>query len=863
MKTETSTDGGTSEVHVKKEETLELKIYNHGDDLDNPPDGFSIKVEDPENKDYLSITYKQVDRSADIRRMEGRVKNKFKWSWLEEKDANGDFLSDYLWKVDRPGYALCTWCNDLLKYESSGKKVLLSHSKCKKHIEARRLKRTNQTLPTVFHNVDAMEKGATSTTCTMPSENVHSAASCSASQMTPAKPVISFLDRKSYQEAALSSFMAEHSLPLSMSPHLIKFAQEFSRDTSVTNSMCMDRTTASYKLREGLGTVLHKRLVSDLQKYPFSMNVDECTSSNNQKVLSILVNYYSDEAGECVTKHYNSTSLVSVNAKNLHKCIDDYIVRDDIPRKNIISMLCDSANYTRGKVSGLETLLRKDIPHLLDIDGDTCRHIQNSVRIFCKQFGQHAEHLIDDLHADFKYSTDLLSYLKDLCVIVGNPFHKPPQRIAHLWLSAYDTAKTDLEMMDAFTTMYFAWLPAEMKSTYKVYVNSIISDLSAEMKNKVNGMQQLCQQKALTDDGRKRKQRIVEKIFYQREWTLGLLNMYVSVLPMFKSFVLIFEQNEPMCHRLHDKQTSLFRDFLACFIKQEHLTNASARRLKELDVCNSQLHHSSNMYVGSTVDEMLQKSDKHSNLSKKFLQRMKDAYMTAAGYMQKKLPLNNALLKCLSAIDPKAQGHSLTAEHLKKLKDFFPTILSQEEKDQYLREVSRIQMDPTLPAVNDSTRLDHWWREVMPCYPALGKVVRACLSIFTGPKMEQSFSFMNDLIGAKSNRMAVQTYAAIQAVKYDLKARRTNSLDYYNREDILRDPVDKSVCYHMQTAHGRYAKKLREMKEEKALPNPASQPKTRQSVHSIAKNIKKDIWGKRKRKQNSCKAVEQPKKKRV
>ncbi|XP_060754371.1 histone-lysine N-methyltransferase PRDM9-like isoform X2 [Neoarius graeffei] len=53
MKTETSIRGGMSEVCVKKEETLELKIYNHGDDLGNPPEVLSIKVEDPDNKDYL------------------------------------------------------------------------------------------------------------------------------------------------------------------------------------------------------------------------------------------------------------------------------------------------------------------------------------------------------------------------------------------------------------------------------------------------------------------------------------------------------------------------------------------------------------------------------------------------------------------------------------------------------------------------------------------------------------------------------------------------------------------------------------------------------------------------------------------
>ncbi|XP_060785059.1 zinc finger protein 883-like isoform X2 [Neoarius graeffei] len=54
MKTETS-DGGTStvsEVCVMKEEILELNIYNHRDDLSNPPELLSIKKDDPD-KDYL------------------------------------------------------------------------------------------------------------------------------------------------------------------------------------------------------------------------------------------------------------------------------------------------------------------------------------------------------------------------------------------------------------------------------------------------------------------------------------------------------------------------------------------------------------------------------------------------------------------------------------------------------------------------------------------------------------------------------------------------------------------------------------------------------------------------------------------
>ncbi|XP_060784375.1 histone-lysine N-methyltransferase PRDM9-like isoform X1 [Neoarius graeffei] len=49
-------DGGTSEVSgvcVKKEETLELNIYNLENNLENPPEVLAVKEEDPDNKYYL------------------------------------------------------------------------------------------------------------------------------------------------------------------------------------------------------------------------------------------------------------------------------------------------------------------------------------------------------------------------------------------------------------------------------------------------------------------------------------------------------------------------------------------------------------------------------------------------------------------------------------------------------------------------------------------------------------------------------------------------------------------------------------------------------------------------------------------
>ncbi|GFS21905.1 hypothetical protein ElyMa_003349700 [Elysia marginata] len=50
-----------------------------------------------------------VDRNdrQDVKELDRSVKNRFNWAWLEEKDCNGDFLSDYIRKMPEAGVAWC------------------------------------------------------------------------------------------------------------------------------------------------------------------------------------------------------------------------------------------------------------------------------------------------------------------------------------------------------------------------------------------------------------------------------------------------------------------------------------------------------------------------------------------------------------------------------------------------------------------------------------------------------------------------------------------------------------------------------------------------------------------------------------
>ena len=55
----------------------------------------------------MACLYEIVERkiSVDARKIDKEVENKWVWDLLLEKDINGDYLSEYLKKVDQAGVA--------------------------------------------------------------------------------------------------------------------------------------------------------------------------------------------------------------------------------------------------------------------------------------------------------------------------------------------------------------------------------------------------------------------------------------------------------------------------------------------------------------------------------------------------------------------------------------------------------------------------------------------------------------------------------------------------------------------------------------------------------------------------------------
>ncbi|KAG5276736.1 hypothetical protein AALO_G00109140 [Alosa alosa] len=174
--------------------------------------------------------------------------------------------------------------------------------------------------------------------------------------------------------------LAENSLPFSVAPVIVELAQTLALDKVALQGIKLSRTAASYKMVYGLGRTFSDRIFANMRRFLFSLNVDESTSNNNKKVLSMLVCYHHDDFGKVMVEHLGSLEMLKTNAATLERVICQFFEENNIPWRNLVSCLLDSCAVMKGSKTGLETRLHKHCPGLLDIDGDCCHHVHNAAK---------------------------------------------------------------------------------------------------------------------------------------------------------------------------------------------------------------------------------------------------------------------------------------------------------------------------------------------------------------------------------------------------------------------------------------------------------------------------------------------------
>ena len=630
-------------------------------------------------------------------------------------------------------------------------------------------------------------------------------------------------DRVANSEAMVLGFLAEKNLTFSDAPDLIQLAKTLATDSEALAELSIDRTAASYKMKFGVGKTFADELTTNLRKNFFSLNIDEATSKSSKKVLSFLVSYFSAEDGKVVVKHLHSTGVIKATSEAIHDELKQVFKDKELPWTNLMSILMDSCNVMRGSKSGFETRVRSsDAPHLLDIDGDSCHHAHNASKRISDNFEKFVEHMFWCIHTDFHWSPDLVEALREICFLLGVSYTMPERYVPTRWLTVYDVSMDALRLLDAYTVFYYSFLPSADRVTFLRHCVEIYArlNLSPQVKDRIRDIQGQLSRKNMTAQGKDRKKKVTQRMFYERKRMMLVLHFYSCSFPLLKRYTVLFQTKEPMLHKVNDEQTALLKEFLTCFVRPDLLLDASARKLSKLDLAApGNWLPDKDMYVGLSARKLCNKQD---SAVVDFMKSVRKAYVDCGSYLQMKMPVTNKLLTHVSALDPVVRGEPKALQYMLALPTLVTNVLTEDEQNSYDMEVRKFHVDGALPKAATHSRLDSWWAAVFATgnYPSLAKLVAALMSCFHGPQVEGSFSQMANIMNTATARMNVSTFNSIQTVKYALMASSKTAIQYFHKHDHLHEPVNSQLVHNMRGAYKMYSSQLaddRKLQEEKKV----------------------------------------------
>ncbi|GBN53385.1 hypothetical protein AVEN_22391-1 [Araneus ventricosus] len=190
---------------------------------------------------------------------------------------------------------------------------------------------------------------------------------------------------------------------------------------------------------------------------------------------------------------------------------------------------------------------------------------------------------------------------------------------------------------------------------------------------------------------------------------------------------------------------------------------------------------------------------------KKFQKNVLKAYVECSQTLQKKMHLVNLLLQSASAIDSVCRKHPLSLTLMKGLPDLVTNVSSVGERDAYDFEVHKY-LAASLRQPQQKEPVDNWWMKVKNSrqFPLVSNIVCVVLTCFHGPKVESSFSIANLVVTSETNRLSIESFDAIQTVKYEFMSEKKSAVQLYKKKEYLKDKVDRNLCKNMNSASRNY-----------------------------------------------------------
>lgn len=275
-------------------------------------------------------------------------------------------------------------------------------------------------------------------------------------------------DRIATQRAITAAFISEHCLPFSIADDLVKYAQRLAEDKHALDKTTLSRFSVTYINTHGVAKTFKDEVREKVKGRMVSLNLDEATNNNNDKILNILIQYYDEEEEKIVLRHLGSQIQNRASAKDIIDSIECVLNEYNIDWSQIVSMLMDNCSTMRGVRGGVETLAREKNPNLLDVSGDSVHMINNVAKTLLSSINDSTQPMCSDIFYDIEESPKVKQIFHELQMLMNIQTPKHLIRpISSRFLQMQDVCARTVELIDPLTVYYYSFLSEEEKMKYR------------------------------------------------------------------------------------------------------------------------------------------------------------------------------------------------------------------------------------------------------------------------------------------------------------------------------------------------------------------------------------------------------------
>ena len=437
-------------------------------------------------------------------------------------------------------------------------------------------------------------------------------------------------------------------------------------------------------------------------KNPVTLHYDETTTTQVIKQMDLHFRFWSEEQNEVVRRFYIALMFGHTEGAKVAAPMMDKLEEDKVNLSSILTLSNDGPNVNKTIFRAVNTSLKgAGNPGMINIGTCNLHVVHNS---FCKAveaYGTPVDDLAVDIHSFFKISSARREDFKFIHLEEEVETHTFLRHVPSRWLRLGPVVDRLIEQ----------WEPLQKYFTDLANKDKKNAPTSSAFKRSCTRLQN--------------KQTLVELHFLQ------------SVMPLYHSFLELFQTEAPLVHVLYEELCRLVYMMMGRYVKASVYQNKTGQDLKEVKHGELQNHLSDKeMIIGDSTRQVLGNLD--SGKQQRALLDIRKFFNTGVSYLLSNFPFDNELLKDLGCLHPEHRLKPSSSSAIERVARKLPfaeadvALITDEWKAYQGEEIDeklwKIEKDDEV----ELRRIDHYWREILKLktgsgkdkYPRLGKIVK-------------------------------------------------------------------------------------------------------------------------------------------